>query len=93
MKDQKDRIEIIVATDFSDSVGARERSDGEFSGQEFFEDYLRDNVKKAIAEKKKVWIDFDGTWGYPSSFISSAFGKLSDKFGKDVLKYIEIKSE
>ncbi len=93
IENQDNKIQIIIKDDFGDAVGARERSDGAFSGQAFFEDILKGKVEKATKEKKKVLIDFDGTWGYPSSFISSAFGKLSDAFGEDVLKYIEIKSE
>ena len=90
---EKNKIKIIIAADFSTAPGGRERKDGKNSGQEFYENILRKKVQQAQQKGTKVWIDFDGTWGYPPSFISSAFGRLSDKFGKDVMKYLEIKTE
>ena len=61
---------IIIATDFSDSPGARYREDGEYSGQAFLEDKLIQAFEKAVEEDYKILIDLDGVWGYPSSFIS-----------------------
>ena len=85
---------ISIAKDFSDSPGARYREDGEYSGQAFLEDILLGAFEQAVAEGYKVLIDLDGVWGYPSSFISGSFGKLSlDKGSNLVLKHIEFKSE
>ena len=92
--DTEDKIKIVIAEDFSDAVGARDREDGDFSGEEFYEKHLKSAFERAIKEEKKVWIDFDNTWGYPSSFISSAFGRLSDHFGENVvINHLEMKSE
>lgn len=85
---------ISIATDFSDSPGARYREDGEFSGQAFLEDVLLPAFETAVANNQKLLIDLDGVWGYPSSFISGSFGKLSlDKGSELVLKHIEFKSD
>lgn len=94
-KIEEDNIikKIVIATDFTDTPGARERKDSKFSGQEFFEDYLKPALEEATKKDKKVFIDLDGACGYPSSFISSAFGKLSDAFGKNIIDFLELKSE
>lgn len=85
---------IIVWKDFSDSPGARYRTDGPFSGQEFLENYLEPKFDKAVEGNYILIIDLDGVWGYPSSFVSGSFGKLSLKHGSEViLKHIQFKSE
>ena len=66
-------IIIDIKADFSDSPGARYRKDGPHSGEEFFEVLL------------KPIINLDGVWGYPSSFVSGAFGKLSLEMGSEVV--------
>lgn len=82
---------IRIAEDFSDAPGARYRSDGPASGQEFFEEMLKPAFEKASQEGVLLVIDMDGAYGYATSFISEAFGSLSKEFGpQDVLARIEI---
>ena len=51
-------------------------------------------VKNGQYEQYILEIDLDGVWGYPSSFVSGSFGKLSVKYdSKTVLKYIQFKSD
>ena len=86
--------QIIIATDFASTPGARYRADGDFSGQEFLEDILLLKFEKAVEGEYILLIDLDGVWGYPSSFVSGSFGKLSVEKGSDlVLKHIEFKSD
>lgn len=90
----KIKEKIFIAKDFSDSPGARYKEDGEYSGQAFLENILQGAFEKAVSGDYKILIDLDGVWGYPSSFISGSFGKLSIDKGADlVLKHIEFKSE
>lgn len=85
---------IIVRTDFSDTPGARYKSDGPNSGELFLELLLTKKFKNAVDGNYKLLIDLDGVWGYPSSFVSGSFGKLSVDNGADkVLKHIEFKSD
>jgi hypothetical protein len=85
---------IVIAKDFSDSPGARYVEDGEYSGEEFLNKILEPAFKEAISGDYKILIDLDGVWGYPSSFISGSFGKLSLENGSDVvLRHIEFKSD
>jgi hypothetical protein len=88
-----DKILIKISTDFADAPGARHRADGPNSGEEFFDTHLQPKFAKALEESKKLLIDFDDTWGYASSFISGAFGRLADSFGKKtVMGILEFKS-
>ncbi len=85
---------IIIAKEFKDNPGARERADGPNSGQEFLEDILLTRFNKAVANNYIQLIDLDGVWGYPSSFISGSFGKLSMDRGADLLlKHLQFKSD
>lgn len=85
---------IVIASEFKDNPGARERADGPNSGQEFLEEILLDRFNKAVENNYILLIDLDGVWGYPSSFISGSFGKLSMERGSEiVLKHLEFKSD
>ena len=85
---------IVIANDFTDHPGARYRSDGDFSGQEFLEDILIPKFNKAVNEEYIILIDLDKVFGYPSSFVSGSFGKLSLEKGSDLLlKHINFKSD
>lgn len=88
-----ENIIINIRTDFSDSPGARYRKDGPHSGEEFFEKHLKPKFEEAINNNVKLIVNLDGVWGYPSSFVSGSFGKLSLEKGKDlVLSTIEFVS-
>lgn len=87
-----DRITIV--TDFSDHPGARYIKDGNFSGEQFLNKILRPKFEKAVKGDYILFIDLDGVYGYPSSFVSGSFGKLSIEKGAElVLKHIQFKSE
>lgn len=77
---------IKIASDFSQYPGARNREDGQYSGQEFFEDILEPKFN-SLEEGEMLTIDLDGTEGYATSFLDEAFGGLARKYGKEkVLK-------
>jgi hypothetical protein len=85
---------IIVKIDFSDTPGARYKTDGPNSGELFLEKLLTNKFNNAVDANYKLLIDLDGVWGYPSSFVSASFGKLSIDFGVEkVLKHIVFKSD
>lgn len=78
--------ELRIASDFSRTPGARYRSDGKFSGQEFYEDILKNSFRKALELNSKLKIILDGTHGYATSFLDEAFGRLAEDFTKDSVK-------
>ena len=67
------------ADEFTDDPGGRYYDDGEFSGQEFRERHLVDWVAEALRLGTKLYIDFDGVTGLPTSFLEEAFGGLVRK--------------
>lgn len=76
-------ITIDIKKDFTATPGARDYDDGTKSGQEFYEQVLKINFKKALEENVKLKVILDGVEGYPSSFLSESFSLLSHEFGKD----------
>ncbi|RYX84645.1 DUF4325 domain-containing protein [bacterium] len=76
---------IRISKDFSTTPGARYRSDGKFSGQEFYENILSQKFEKSLSQNKQLIIDLDGTYGFATSFLSEAFNRLSMAFGSDVV--------
>lgn len=85
---------IIIARDFHEDPGAREEKDGLNSGELFYDALLHPKYLKAVEGEYKILIDLDGVFGYPSSFVSGSFGKLSIKYGAEqVLKHLSFKSD
>lgn len=85
------RIKISVS-DFTTLPGARYKSDGDGSAEEFFDSY----IKQHLNDKELILIDFDNTWGYASSFLSELALEISQQCkqdGLDVREKIEIKSD
>lgn len=70
---------INIARDFTRTPGARYRSDGPFSGEEFREDKLEPLFNNADIETIRV--ELDGTRGYATSFLEEAFGGIARKYG------------
>jgi hypothetical protein len=85
---------LIIGKEFKDNPGARDRDDGPNSGQEFLEDLFYKRFEKAVTEKYIILVDLTGVWGYPSSFVSGSFGRLSMERGAELLlKHLEFKSD
>lgn len=82
-------INFSIATNYTDTPGARYKSEGNFSGEDFRDNYLIPRINQAKAENTKVEINFDGGFGYPTSFLEEAFGGLVRKTkDKDILSYL-----
>lgn len=75
--------EINIAQDFALEPGARNYSDGPFSGEEFFDKLLRPKYLAAREKNVKLKIILDGTDGYASSFLNEAFIRLGSEFNPD----------
>jgi hypothetical protein len=65
-------MDIKVAEDFSRYPAGRYRTDGQWSGERFREEWLR----PALSKGERVVIMLDGAEGYGSSFLEEAFGGL-----------------
>lgn len=67
---------LSISKEFSKTPGGRYRHEGPFSGQEFREDFLLPRYEEAIRLHVPLYVDLDGGYGYPSSFLEEAFGGL-----------------
>ncbi len=84
---------IVVSKVFSETPGGRYKKDGPNSGQEFRDLHLKPEFDKLKAGEKLL-IDFDGAYGYPTSFLEEAFGGLARLYGPErVLRKLEFKSD
>jgi hypothetical protein len=85
---------ICISRDFSETPGPRFRIEGDFSGEDFFERILLPAYEQTVAEGGTLLVDLDGTEGYATSFLESAFGTLARKFGSSqVLSHLHFKSD
>lgn len=75
------RMEINIAKEFSRTPGPRKRTEGESSGQQFLEEFLRPRFVAAREAGVKLSVNLNGAAGYPSSFLEEAFGGLAREFG------------
>ena len=76
-------IKLDIAREFSRCPGARYKTEGDFSGEEFRENYLLPKLKEAIESHSKLIVDLDGSAGYSTSFLEEAFGGLIRHNGID----------
>ncbi|MBP7806534.1 STAS-like domain-containing protein [Candidatus Gracilibacteria bacterium] len=84
---------INIATDFSDVPAGRYYTDGDTSGQKFYETILRDKFDNALLGNYEIDIILDGVWGLPPSFLSASFGELSTLHGSEkVLRHLHFTS-
>ena len=84
-------IKIKICDDFSDIPGGRYISEGDFSGELFRESILLKKDHEAVERNTELEIDFDGCYGYPSSFLDEAFGGLARKLrDKSILENMEL---
>ncbi len=84
------KTEILVAA-YSKIIGTRLITDGKFSGQDFREKLLEPCFKEK--PWSRLWIDLEGTYGYPTSFLEEAFGGLIRTLKRDVRVLLEFKSK
>jgi hypothetical protein len=91
---QHSPVVIRIAKDFSETPGPRSRDEGDYSGDVFLDEILLPQFTQAKAENRQLLIDLDGTEGYATSFLESAFGGLARKVGRDeAIRILRFKSE
>ena len=79
-------IRIKISVDFSDIPGGRTRDEGEYSGEEFRDTILIKKYEEAEANNEMLEIDFDGCYGFGTSFLEEAFGGLVRIYHKQGVK-------
>lgn len=89
-----EQVYLKIAKDFSETPGSRSRDEGDFSGDEFLERHLCPLYEKARQMRSTLLVDLDGSEGYATSFLESAFGGLARKFSsEEVLRILRFKSD
>src|SRR5690348_13486000 len=78
--------DVLAVRDFSDIPGPRLRTQGEHSGQEFYEDYLLPAFEAARKANSPIVVDLDGVEGYATVFLDETFGKLAREFGSSLVR-------
>lgn len=86
MNNEAKPLSINIAKEFSDAPGARYKKDGPKSGEEFFIEILDIKFSESLNNKTKLIINFDGTYGYATSFLSECFGLLARKYGQQIVR-------
>jgi hypothetical protein len=76
-------ISINIKNDFAQVPGFRTYSDGDKSGQEFFDKILKNKFQQAKDANVKLQVILDGVDGYTSSFLNESFRLLGEEFGSD----------
>lgn len=84
---------IKISTDFSQTPGARHKEEGPYPGDEFRDTILIPRYQDAVEKNEKLVIDFDGCYGYATSFLEESFGGMVRKIRKKgVLDSMELVS-
>lgn len=76
-------VMINVAKEFTETPGARYKTQGAFSGEEFRDDILYPKFIESISNNEKLVVNLDGGYGYGSSFLEEAFGGLVRKLKEE----------
>lgn len=82
---------IKISRDFSETPGARHRSEGEYPGDEFRDQILIPKYKEAVEKGEKLIVDLDGCYGYATSFLEESFGGMVRELKKKgIMNNIEL---
>jgi hypothetical protein len=77
---------LKISSDYTDAPGGRLITDGEYSGEDFREEVLRP-LLASLGSDEILEINFDDSYGYPTSFLEEAFGGLAREIdSKELLK-------
>lgn len=69
-------IKIKISEDFSAIPGGRYIHEGEYSGEEFRQSILLPKYEETEKNDDMLEIDFDGCFGFATSFLEEAFGGM-----------------
>lgn len=87
-------LSYSIAKNYTDTPGPRYENEGKYSGENFRKSVLLDLIRQAKEQHTKLQIDFDGGYGYPTSFLEEAFGgAVRETKDKTLLSLFEFKSD
>lgn len=71
---------IKIAKDFSENPGGRYIEEGDYSGELFRDQLLYPTYQEALRQNQNLVVDFDGCFGFGTSFLEEAFGGIVRKY-------------
>lgn len=84
-------MKIVIAEDFSRAPGARYEAEGPDSGEKFRKELLLPKYQEACQKGVILEVDFDGCYGFATSFLEESFGGLTRELKKKgILQNIKI---
>lgn len=87
-------MKLDIAKDYTKTPGGRYKKEGKYSGEEFRENYLKNQYETCKKTGEELTVVLDGGYGYGSSFLEEAFGGLARIVkDPDVLKIKIISNE
>lgn len=87
-------ITYCIAKNYTETPGPRYISQGKYSGEDFRNNVLLGLIENAKEHNTKLLIDFDGGYGYPTSFLEEAFGgAVRVTKDKNLMSILEFKSD
>jgi len=86
----KPTIHHKLSDDYTHLPGGRLVSQGDYSGEHWYNNYLLPLFEQAINGYKTLVLDFDDIAGTSTGFLDEAFGRLVDNYGSLVPLNIEI---
>ena len=87
-------MELKISRDYSKMPGGRYRKDGSYSGEDFREKHLIPLYERAKESGEILIVNFDGGYGYATSFLEEAFGGLVRSLGdRSILSHLEFVSD
>lgn len=72
---------VKIARDFTTKPGGRYIEEGAYSGELFRDRLVYPALLKVLKQNQRLVIDFDGCYGFETSFLEEAFGGMVRKYG------------
>lgn len=80
---KKSNVELNISKEFSKYPGPRFKNEGNYSGEDFRENFLEKKFEEALNSDSILIVNLDGGAGYGTSFLEESFGGLVRKY-KDI---------
>lgn len=86
-------INYCIAKEYTEIPGPRYKKEGDYSGEDFRERVLIPLFHKAESSDTTIFMDLDGGYGYPTSFLEEAFGGLVRELKRPISSRLKFKSD
>ncbi len=67
---------LKISKEYTETPGGRYIKEGEYSGEDFRNNYLKPKIEECLKTNETLIIDLDGGYGYSTGFLEESFGGL-----------------